>query len=259
MLGLQRLDVFLPKLVSLNLDGSSLGSLRDLGSNLSVKYLNISRCGLKNLDGTNGLISVQHLVADGNAITNLQPLCNLENLRILSIRRCVNVYTHFTHLLLKILCILFSHCRNRVNNLGAISFLVLCQELRELELADNPVAQMNGYRDYVKKNIPELCLLDGMAFDDGSQPTSGVSGTISSSDYSASSVATANSSSDKKSVICDDLLIANNDIVRADQNVRPASCCDTQPKNVVVRKSINRPSTAGKRKTVNCVRSRVKK
>lgn len=86
MLGLQRLNVFLPKLVSLNLDGSYLGSLRDLGSNLSVKYLNISRCGLTNLDGTNGLISVQHLVADGNAITNLQPLCNLENLRILSIR-----------------------------------------------------------------------------------------------------------------------------------------------------------------------------
>lgn len=86
MLGLQRLNTFLPKLQSLNLDGSHLQSLRDLGTNLSVKYLNISRCGLTNFDGTNDLTSVQHLVADGNAITNLQPLCNLDNLRILSIR-----------------------------------------------------------------------------------------------------------------------------------------------------------------------------
>lgn len=89
MLGLQRLNTFLPKLLSLNLDGSFLKSLRDLGSNLSVQYLNISRCGLTNFDGTNGLTSVQHLVADGNFISNLQPLCNLNNLRILSMRRYV--------------------------------------------------------------------------------------------------------------------------------------------------------------------------
>ena len=87
MVCIQRLDEFLPSLVSLNLDGSKLNSLRDLGSNLSIKYLNVSRCGLRSLDGTNGLTTLVHLVADTNNIQNFGPLCNLPDLRRLSIRR----------------------------------------------------------------------------------------------------------------------------------------------------------------------------
>lgn len=86
MMGLHRLNVFLPSLMALNLDGSELASLRDLGTNLNIKYLNVSRCGLRSLDGTNGLSTVRHLVADGNYISNTQQVCNLTELKILSLR-----------------------------------------------------------------------------------------------------------------------------------------------------------------------------
>lgn len=86
MVCIQRLDVFLPNLVALNLDGSSLNSLRDLGSNLTVQYLNVSRCGLNSLDGTNGLSMLLHLVADGNRIHSVGQLCNLPDLQKLSLR-----------------------------------------------------------------------------------------------------------------------------------------------------------------------------
>lgn len=86
MVCIQRLDMFLPRLVSLNLDGSALNSLRDLGANLKVKYLNVSRCGLSSLDGTNGLPTVVHLVADGNRITGVGQICNLIDLQKLSLR-----------------------------------------------------------------------------------------------------------------------------------------------------------------------------
>lgn len=86
MVCIQRLEVFLPNLVSLNLDGSLLSSLRDLGTGLAIKYLNVSRCGLTSLDGTNGLTSLIHLVAESNIIRDVSPLFNLSDLRKLNIR-----------------------------------------------------------------------------------------------------------------------------------------------------------------------------
>lgn len=119
--------------------------------------------------------------------------------------------------------------------------MVLCSGLRELDLSENPVTQHNNYRDYVKNNIPELGLLDGMGFvDENSQPVSGLSDPLSSSDYSASVITTSSSSNEAKS--CS--IITNNDIVRIDRDIRPASCGDIQ--QICIRKSIGRPSTAGK-------------
>lgn len=86
MVCIQRLEVFLPNLVSLNLDGSSLNSLRDLGTGLAIKYLNVSRCGLTSLDGTNGLTTLIHLVAESNAIREVSPVFNLSELRKLNLR-----------------------------------------------------------------------------------------------------------------------------------------------------------------------------
>lgn len=86
MVGLQRLNDFMPNLKALNLDGSTLYSLRDLGCNLEVIYLNVSRCSLTSFDGTNGLTTVQHLIADYNHISDVGSLCNLSQLHKLSIR-----------------------------------------------------------------------------------------------------------------------------------------------------------------------------
>lgn len=87
MVGLHRLNVFLPALVSLNLDGSSLNSLRDLGCGLTIKHLNVSRCGLRSFDGAAGLTAIEHLVADFNHIRDLNPLSALVELNQLSVRR----------------------------------------------------------------------------------------------------------------------------------------------------------------------------
>lgn len=86
MFGLHRLNIFVPALVALNLDGSSLNTLRDLGDDLTIKYLNVSRCGLRNFDGVNGFTTLEHLVADDNSIKEIAQLANLPNLCKLSVR-----------------------------------------------------------------------------------------------------------------------------------------------------------------------------
>lgn len=87
MICIQHLEVFLPNLVALDLDGSELSSLRDLGIHLRIKTLNVSRCGLYNLDGTTGLTTLVELVADENHISSVGQLCNLGELQKLSLRR----------------------------------------------------------------------------------------------------------------------------------------------------------------------------
>lgn len=78
----------MPHLRALNLEGSMLFSLRDLGSDLStLVYLNISRCGLKSLDGTNGLSNLTELIADFNLVEDAGPCSNLPQIRKLSLIR----------------------------------------------------------------------------------------------------------------------------------------------------------------------------
>lgn len=78
----------MPHLRHLNLEGSMLFSLRDLGCDLtSLVYLNISRCGLKSLDGTNGLSTLNELVADYNQIEEAGPCSNLPQIRKISLIR----------------------------------------------------------------------------------------------------------------------------------------------------------------------------
>lgn len=78
----------MPHLKVLNLEGSMLFSLRDLGCDLSsLVYLNISRCGLKSLDGTSGLSNLTELVADSNLIEDAGPCSNLPLITKLSLIR----------------------------------------------------------------------------------------------------------------------------------------------------------------------------
>lgn len=84
--GLHQMHIFLPNLIALNLDGSCLESLRDLGCELKLKYLNVSRCRLRNFDGFSGFEMVEHLVADDNEITSIIQLNGLQELHTLSLR-----------------------------------------------------------------------------------------------------------------------------------------------------------------------------
>lgn len=56
--------------------------------------------------------------------------------------------------------------RNRMKNIGLISFMAMCPALKDLDLSGNPVCQVADYRNEVKSAIPQLKILDDMAFYD---------------------------------------------------------------------------------------------
>ena len=65
-------------------------TLRDLGCDMtSLVYLNVSRCSLKNLDGTSGLETLEELVADHNQIEEVGPCTNLVQIKKISLKRLV--------------------------------------------------------------------------------------------------------------------------------------------------------------------------
>lgn len=87
-MSLHRIPIFIPNLERLNLEGSVVVSLRDLGCDMTVlKYLNVSNCGLKSLDGTNGLTSLEELVADNNLIKYVGTCTNLSNIQKISLKK----------------------------------------------------------------------------------------------------------------------------------------------------------------------------
>lgn len=160
MLSLQRIPMFCPNLRALNLDGSVVLSLRDLGTDLrNLVYLNVSRCGLKNLDGTNGFLNLQELVADNNEINDAGPCTNLPKIQRISLKG------------------------NEIKSVGAVSFLALCDTLTSLVLNDNPVTKITNYRQSVKENVPQLVMLDGVPF----SPDQQAQAELSSSDYKSTS------------------------------------------------------------------------
>ncbi|XP_055320893.1 uncharacterized protein LOC129577583 [Sitodiplosis mosellana] len=138
--GLHQMHIFLPNLIALNLDGSSLESLRDLGCDLKVKYLNVSRCGLRSFDGISD--TVEHLIADGNAISNVMQLGGLQELHTLSLRN------------------------NNIKQFNVICFLPMCTKLNNLDLTNNGITTVADYRQKMKTVIPSLLILDGFGFDE---------------------------------------------------------------------------------------------
>ncbi|KAH8270332.1 hypothetical protein KR018_008056 [Drosophila ironensis] len=139
-ISLSRLSLFLPRLQTLDLSGSVLSSLRDLGYGLlELTRLDISNCGLNSFDGTSGLPALRVLIADGNMIQRVDPLAELSHLQVLRARG------------------------NRISELGLLSFLGLCPQLQEVELQGNPVCRMPLYRSVLARSVPTLLQLDGRA------------------------------------------------------------------------------------------------
>ena len=66
----------LPALQRLGLDGSRVGSLRDLGTGLrALVTLKLEDGGLRELDGASALPALRELLLPGNAIADATPLC----------------------------------------------------------------------------------------------------------------------------------------------------------------------------------------
>ncbi|XP_059875576.1 leucine-rich repeat-containing protein 56 isoform X1 [Delphinus delphis] len=162
----------LPNLSQLKLNGSCLGSLRDLGTSLGrLQVLWLARCGLADLDGIGSFPALkvglrrsgecggrgaltepprapQELYLSYNDVSDLSPLCLLEQLEVLDLEG------------------------NCVQDPGQLRYLQLCPRLATLTLEGNPlclwpgpgpahqVPQGYNYRAEVRKLVPQLQVLD---------------------------------------------------------------------------------------------------
>ncbi|XP_070421917.1 leucine-rich repeat-containing protein 56 isoform X2 [Equus przewalskii] len=139
----------LPNLSQLKLNGSRLGSVRDLGTSLGcLQVLWLARCGLTDLDGIGSFPALKELYISYNNISDLSPLCLLEQLEVLDLEG------------------------NSVEDLGQVRYLQLCPQLATLTLEgnlvclrpssgpSNKVPPGYNYRVEVRKLIPQLQVLD---------------------------------------------------------------------------------------------------
>ncbi|XP_049544001.1 uncharacterized protein LOC125956307 [Anopheles darlingi] len=179
---LQRIPCFIPHLRSLILEGSIVLTLRDLGCDMtSLRYLNVSRCSLKHLDGTTGLESLEELVADYNLIEEVGPCTNLINIKKISLKGYVLGWLNVS---LSPTCLLYCTSRNRITDLGSVTFLALCEKLETLDLRENFVAECPTFRPMLKTNIPQLRCLNETPFSDVGRDEET---DLSSSEYRSSS------------------------------------------------------------------------
>lgn len=141
--------VHLPNLSQLKLNDSRLGSVRDLGTSLGhLQVLWLARCGLTDLDGIGSFLALKELYVSYNNISDLSPLCLLEQLEVLDLEG------------------------NNLEDLGQVRYLQLCPRLAMLTLEGNlvclrpspsdEVPQGYNYRAEVRKLIPQLQVLDEM-------------------------------------------------------------------------------------------------
>ncbi|XP_042760677.1 leucine-rich repeat-containing protein 56 isoform X3 [Panthera leo] len=141
--------VHLPNLSQLKLNGSCLGSVRDLGTSLGrLRVLWLARCGLTDLDGIGCFPALKELYVSYNNISDLSPLCLLEQLEVLDLEG------------------------NGVEVLEQVRYLQLCPRLATLTLEGNLVCLRPGpspsnevppgynYRAEVRKLVPQLRVLD---------------------------------------------------------------------------------------------------
>ena len=130
-----------PQLLGLDLRGSRLPSLRDLGSSLShLRVLWVTRTCLASLDGLSSVPALEELYAAFNDVTDLSPLFDLEHLVVVDIEA------------------------NNVDDLNAVGFLGLgCPQLRHVSFTGNPLAADTQYRRRVVHALPAyLETLDGV-------------------------------------------------------------------------------------------------
>ncbi|KAM9660416.1 leucine-rich repeat-containing protein 56 [Trichechus inunguis] len=141
--------VHLPNLSQLKLNNSRLASVRDLGTSLGhLQVLWLARCGLPDLDGIGSFPALKELYVSYNNVSDLSPLCLLEQLEVLDLEG------------------------NSVEDLGQVRYLQLCPWLTTLTLEGNPVCLRPGpgpsnkvpqgynFRAEVRQLIPQLQVLD---------------------------------------------------------------------------------------------------
>ncbi|KAJ3597194.1 hypothetical protein NHX12_003594 [Muraenolepis orangiensis] len=144
---LGNIGAYLPRLVELKLNNSTMVSVRDLGSTLAhLQVLWLSRCGLRDLDGIIPFTHLQELYMAYNGVSDLSQLSMLDQLQVLDAEG------------------------NDVDDLVQVQNLALCSQLHTLSLEGNPVCALPhptasqgleySYRVAVRELVPQLRYLD---------------------------------------------------------------------------------------------------
>lgn len=132
----------LPNLKSLDLDGSIISSVRDLGISLkNLEKLSLNDCALSELDGIGIIPSLKVLSVQNNQLTEVTALAMNESLVELNLRG------------------------NNVSDISVGDTLSTCSQLTALTLAQNPIEKAPKYRLVVAALIPQLKFLDGSPVD----------------------------------------------------------------------------------------------
>ena len=108
----------LPNLEELNLEGSSIESISDIGTSFfNLKKLNVSSCGVKDLSGIICFSNLEELHAENNEIEDL-----------IDIEMCTNLKFLYLN-------------NNKIDNEDNLLFLNSCDSLQMVYIAKNPIAE----------------------------------------------------------------------------------------------------------------------
>ena len=103
-----------------------------------IKNLNLCANDLAEIDIVSEMSALEVLSLSVNSIYTLKDISSCYNLKELYIRR------------------------NNVESLDEIEHLVPLKNLRIVWLAENPVAQIDGYREHVIRTLPQITKLDNI-------------------------------------------------------------------------------------------------
>ena len=118
----------LPNLIELNLQGSNIESIMDIGTSFNkLEKLNVSGCGLTDLSGIICFQNLKELNASNNKITDLIDIEMCEELKILDLSN------------------------NLISNENNLLFLNSCPNLKKVILIGNKLKSFN--KDLLDKNI----------------------------------------------------------------------------------------------------------
>ncbi|CAG9318368.1 unnamed protein product [Blepharisma stoltei] len=126
-----------PQLTELKLNGSSLESLRDLGTGWNeLTILWVVRTGLVEFEGISAFPKLSELYAAFNAVTDLSCLMFNDTLQVLDIEG------------------------NQIGEWSQIEQLKYCDQLWSLNLESNPIVKNLEYRSKCLEMLPQLQILD---------------------------------------------------------------------------------------------------
>lgn len=118
----------LPNLIELNLQGSTIESIMDIGTSFNkLEKLNVSGCGLTDLSGIICFRNLKELNASNNKITDLLDIEMCEELKVIDLSN------------------------NLISDENNLLFLNSCPNLRKVILTGNKLKTFN--RDLLDKNI----------------------------------------------------------------------------------------------------------